>query len=41
MILIFVNIFNMKKKELYEKDIKNYYNNDHQLHKKFGQYLKI
>ena len=40
MILILVNIFEMNKKELYEKDV----NNNHlQLHKKikFGQYLKI
>ena len=41
MILILVNIFDMNKKELYEKDIKNNNNNYLQLHKKIGQYLKI
>ena len=34
MILILVNIFDMNKKELYEKDIKNNNNNHLQLHKK-------
>ena len=43
MLLILVNIFDMNKKEVYEKDIKNNNNNNHlQLNKqKFGQYLKI
>ena len=35
MILILVNIFDMNKKELYEKDIKSNNNNHLQLHKKF------
>ena len=42
MILILVDIFDMNKKEVYEKDIKNNNNNHLQLNKnKFGQYLKI
>ena len=41
MILILVNIFDMSKKELNEKYIKNNNNNHHKLYKKSGQYLKI
>ena len=40
--IILVNIFDMNKKYLYEKDIKNNNNNNHlQLHKKIGKKLKI
>ena len=40
MILIFMNIFDMNKKELYEKDIKTT-TTIFSYTKKFGQYLKI
>ena len=44
MLLILVNIFDLNKKEVYEKDIKNNNNNNNHLQlnkQKFGQYLKI
>ena len=40
MILILVNIFDMNKKELYEKDIKNNNNNHLQLHTKYWTKFK-